>query len=133
MIKNFEQFNLIKESVTKNEIIDFFNDFGFFISLNLMKVGTYAIDENSKNELLNMQKTLRNPLINGKSYNELLNDINIIIKNPKYLSSLLSQVKGLIEFIEPRINKYVIDNEFKKNWLDKIKKFKDIYLKIIKD
>lgn len=133
MIKNFEQFNLIKESMNKNEIIDFFNDFGFFITLNLSKVGTYAIDNNSKTELLNMQQSLRNPLINGKNYTELLNDINTIIKNPKYLSSLLSQVKGLIEYIEPRINKYVIDNEYKKNWLDKIKKFKEKYIKIIKD
>lgn len=133
MIKNFEQFNLIKESMNKNEIIDFFNDFGFFITLNLSKVGTYAIDNNSKTELLNMQQSLRNPLINGKNYTELLNDINTIIKNPKYLSSLLSQVKGLIEYIEPRINKYVIDNEYKKNWLDKIKNFKEKYIKIIKD
>ena len=133
MIKNFEQFNLIKESVTKNEIIDFFNDFGFFITLNLSKVSTYSIDDNSKIELLNMQKSLRKPLINGKSYTELLNDINSIIKNPKYLSSLLLQVKLLIEYIESRINKYVIDNDYKKNWLDKIKKFKETYLKIIKE
>jgi hypothetical protein len=80
-----------------------------------------------------MQQSLRNSLINGKNYTELLNDINTIINNPKYLSSLLSQVKGLIEYIEPRINKYVIDNDYKKNWLDKIKKFKEKYLKIIKD
>ena len=130
MITKFDNFK-IYESLNKPDIMNFFNDFGYFLTLNLMKIQTYAIDDNAKTELGKMQNSLRSPLINGKNYAELLNDIDSIINNPKFLSLFLSQIKKLIEFIEPRIIKFVIDNDYKKNWLDKIQKFKQTYRNII--
>lgn len=133
MIKNFDQFNLIEESATYSETVDFINDFGFLITLNLSKISSYAKDDKSKAELITMQQVLRNPIINGKNYAELLNDIQSIIKNPKFLSALLLQIKKLLEYIEPRIVTFVVDGEIKDKWIDRIKKLKETYLKIIKD
>lgn len=131
IIKTYKNY-ILKESATRNEIADFLNDFGFFITMNLSKISSYSSDDNNKKELDEMQKNIRKPLINGKTYTELLNDMNIIINNPKYLSTLLSQIKSLLEYIEPRITKYVDDGEIKNKWLKRIEDLKSKYIKIIK-
>jgi hypothetical protein len=119
------------ESVTKSDFLNFLNDFGFFITLNLSKIGSFAIDKTAENELATMQKTLRSPIINGKNYVEITSDFNSIIKNPALASGLLTQIKSLIEYIEPRIIKFVKNSEQKKGWLERIYKLKEEYKKII--
>lgn len=124
---------LLKESLTKKEVVDFFLDFNFFLSLNLTKVQQEAKDADSLNELNLMMQNTRKPLINGKNIFELVKEINSIANNPKMLSALLSQVKNLIEYIEPRIQKYVKDGDKKNIWFKKIDNFKKLYLEIIKN
>lgn len=131
IIKTYKNY-ILKESATRNEIADFLNDFGFFITMNLSKISSYSSDDNNKKELEEMQKNIRKPLINGKTYTELLNDMNIIINNPKYLSTLLSQIKSLLEYIEPRVDKYVDNGEIKNKWLKRIDDLKRKYIKIVK-
>ena len=131
IIKTYENY-ILRESATRNEVVDFLNDFGFFITMNLSKISSYSSDDNNKKELEEMQKNIRKPLINGKVYTELLNDMNIIINNPKYLSTLLSQIKSLLEYIEPRVAKYVDNGEIKNKWLKRIDDLKRKYIKIVK-
>jgi hypothetical protein len=124
--------SLLKEGLTRKEIIDFFLELGFFLSLNLAKVQQEAKDSNSLTELNLMMQNVRKPLINGKNIFELNKEISSIVNNPKMLSALLGQVKNLIEYVEPRIKKYVKDSDKKNIWLKKMDNFKTIYLNIIK-
>jgi hypothetical protein len=124
--------SLLKEGLTRKEIIDFFLELGFFLSLNLAKVQQEAKDSNSLTELNLMMQTISKPLINGKNIFELNKEISSIVNNPKMLSALLGQVKNLIEYVEPRIKKYVKDSDKKNIWLKKMDNFKTIYLNIIK-
>ena len=124
---------LLKEGLSRKEVIDFFLELNFFLSLNLSKVQQEAKDSNSENELNIMMQNIRKPLINGKNIFELVKEIGPIINNPKMLSALLGQVKTLIEYVEPRMKNYIKDDSDKKNiWLKKIENFKTIYLNIIK-
>ena len=52
-MENIKTYNLflLTESVKRNELLDFINEFGFFITMNLSKINSYAIDDNSKKEL----------------------------------------------------------------------------------
>jgi hypothetical protein len=125
MIYNFKKFN---ESVTKNELMLFLNDFGFFITMNLAK----SIDEANpkyKNEMTETMFVLRKPIINGLNYSQILNDTKLL-SDPKFLSGLLSQIRNLLLYLEPRIDKY-IEGKFKNIWLDKITDFKVRYKKIV--
>jgi hypothetical protein len=78
-----------------------------------------------------MLSELRKPLINGKSFTEITTDINSIIGNPKMLSGLFSQIRNLLVYIEPRIEKFVKDSDKKNIWLDKITNFKERYKNIV--
>jgi hypothetical protein len=123
---------LLKEGLSRKEVIDFFLELNFFLSFNLSKVQQEAKDSNSDNELNTMMQNIRKPLINGKNIFELVKEIGSIINDPRMLSALLGQVKTLIEYIEPRIEKYTKDSDKKNIWLKKIENFKTIYLNIIK-
>jgi hypothetical protein len=110
-------------------VVAFILDFGMFITMNISKVGTYAMDDKSKTELLNMQAVLNKPILNGQKFSEL--DLDVVINNPKLLSGLFTQISQLLTYIEPRIERYVKECDNKKNWLVKINDFKERYRKII--
>ena len=74
---------------------------------------------------------LRKPIINGKSYVELIKDINTIYDNPRLVSEIVNKVREFLTYIEPRIIRFVSPSESKDNWLDKITNFKERYKKII--
>jgi hypothetical protein len=44
---------------------------------------------------------------------------------------LFSQIRELLIYIEPRIEKFVIDGDVKDNWLQKIQELKENYKKIV--
>ena len=129
-IQNFNTF----ESVTSNDVINFLSDFSYLITLNFIKCESYAIDEKSRNGLSEMMKTLRQPIINGKKITDLT-DPTITSKkelfNPKFLSAVLNQVRILLNFIKPRIDKFVKDCDIKQDWLNKISKLEEKYKNII--
>lgn len=131
-MKNWKEFNnQINESANKKFIEEFMLDFGFFITLNLAKCVDLAVDESAKQELTNMMRNFRKPIINGLSYTELIEDINGVCRNPKMLSEILNKIREYLIYIEPRINTFIKDSDFKTNWLDKIKTFKNKYKTII--
>jgi hypothetical protein len=90
-----------------------------------------GVDEDATKELNSMMKRLREPLINGKTYFELIDNINELYKSPKLLSAFIGQIRELLIYIEPRIEKFVIEGDVKDNWLGKIEKFKERYKQII--
>ena len=47
------------------------------------------------------------------------------------LSGLFSQIRDLLIYIEPRIQRFVKDGDRKNIWLDKIDKFKERYKEIV--
>lgn len=124
---------LYEEYSDKQSVITFLLDFGMFITMNLAKVESDAIDDVSRIELTSLLKELRKPIINGMNYSELIKDINSIVNNPKLLSGIFLQIRNYLKYIEPRIENYVKDNNTKKVWLNKIDNFKDRYLDIIKN
>ena len=130
---NINDFIKLYESnqVNRKYVNEFLSDFGFFITLNLSQVTKMGIDENSNNELNQMMLNLRKPIINGKSYVDLIKDINTIYDNPRLVSEIVNKVREFLTYIEPRIIRFVSPSESKDNWLDKITNFKERYKKII--
>lgn len=122
---------LFEEHNNKQSIVSFLLDFGMFITMNLSKVESESKDELSKDELSKMLSELRKPLINGKSFVEITTDMNSIVSNPKVLSGLFSQIRDLLIYIEPRIQRFVKDSDKKDIWLDKITNFKERYKNIV--
>jgi hypothetical protein len=116
---------------------NFLIDFGTLISLNLSQITKMGKDTQSTEELKTMMERIRKPIINGKTYFEIIGDINTIPNNPRLLSTILLQVKKFIEYIEPRIERFVKDGEsanginHKEGWLNRISKIKDDYRKIV--
>ena len=121
----------IFEYDNKKFINDFMFDFGMLITMGFSQITKMGIDQKSTDELSSMMKRLREPLINGKKYSEILDDINFLYKNPKMLSAFIGQIRELLLYIEPRVVNYVNDCDAKDNWLGKIEKFKERYKQII--
>jgi hypothetical protein len=121
-IKRFSN-GLITESLSKSDVQTFINDFGFFLYMNLSKV-------KNKSNGKDGAATGRKPLINGKSFTEIVSTDDYL-KNPKYLSALFQQIKNLIEYIEPRIRRFVEEGDTKAIWLGKLEDFKSRYKDII--
>ena len=121
----------IFESVERKFVSDFLLDFGFLISMKFSQITKMGIDEEATKELTSMMKRLREPLINGKTYFELIDNVNDLYKSPKLLSAFIGQIRELLVYIEPRIKKFVIKGDAKDNWLQKIEDFKDKYKQIV--
>ena len=121
----------IYESVDRKFVNDFLLDFGFLISMKFSQITKMGIDEEATKELTSMMKRLREPLINGKTYFELIDNVNDLYKSPKLLSAFIGQIRELLIYIEPRIKKFVIQGDAKDNWLQKIEDFKDKYKQIV--
>lgn len=119
------------ESVNRKFVSDFLLDFGFMITMKFSQITKMGIDDLATKELTSMMKRLREPLINGKKYTELIDNVNDLYKSPKLLSALFSQVRELLIYIETRIEKFVVDGDVKDNWLQKIKELKEDYKKIV--
>ena len=119
------------ESVNRKFVSDFLLDFGFMITMKFSQITKMGNDEMATNELTSMMKRLREPIINGKKYTELIDNLNDIYKNPKLLSALIGQVRELLIYIEPRIKRFVVDGDVKDNWLKKIEELKENYKKIV--
>ena len=83
------------------------------------------------NELVDMMKNLRKPIINNMTYFELIKDIEPIINNPKFLSAFLNKIREFLMYIKPRIERFVIDNEYKTKWLEKINHLSELYRIVI--
>lgn len=121
----------IFESVDRKFVSDFLLDFGFLISMKFSQITKMGVDEDATKELTSMMKRLREPLINGKTYFELIDNVGDLYKSPKLLSAFIGQIRELLIYIEPRIKKFVIEGDVKDNWLLKIEDFKDKYKQIV--
>lgn len=130
------------EKINPVFVKDFLTDFGVLISLNFSQITKMGKDSDSTKELEEMMKTIRKPIINGQNYFDFVKDnINTITNNPKVLSALLGQVRNLLIYIEPRVEKFVKDGpvkiigggevNYKEKWLERINKLKNEYKKII--
>ena len=116
----------IFESANKKFINDFLFDFGMLITMGFSQITKMGIDQTATYELSSMMKRLREPLINGKTYAELIDNLSLLYNNPKMLSTFIGQIRELLLYIEPRVKNYVKDN-----WLEKIDKFKERYKEIV--
>ena len=121
----------IFESANRKFITDFLLDFGMLITMAFSQITKRGVDQKATNELTDMMKRLNKPLINGKKYSEIIDDISFLYKNPKMLSAFIGQIRELLLYIEPRVKNYVKDCDVKDNWLGKIDKFKERYKQIV--
>jgi hypothetical protein len=115
----------------KTSAIDLINDFGMLISLNFSQITKMGKDQTSTDELIQMMENLRKPIINGQTYFDLVKDVNSIIANPKMLSALMGKIREFLMYVEPRVEQFVIDNEYKTKWLEKINRLKELYKIVI--
>jgi hypothetical protein len=126
--------NILKESATKKEVIDFILDFNYLLSLNLAMVKNQAKDEKSKLALIQMQQKFKTPVINGKTFFELADERITPRKdlfNPKFLSAYLTQIRNYLVYVKEHINRFVVDGIYKTGWLDRISKLEATYKNII--
>lgn len=121
----------IFESANKKFINDFMFDFGMLITMGFSQITKMGVDQTATDELSSMMKRLREPLINGKTYAQLIDNLSLLYNNPKMLSSFIGQIRELLLYIEPRVKNYVKDCDVKDNWLGKIDKFKERYKQIV--
>lgn len=121
----------IFESTNKKFINDFLFDFGMLITMGFSQITKMGVDQTATDELSSMMKRLREPLINGKTYAELIDNLGLLYNNPKMLSAFIGQIRELLLYIEPRVKNYVKDCDVKDNWLGKIDKFKERYKEIV--
>jgi hypothetical protein len=119
------------ESANKKFINDFMFDFGMLITMGFSQITKMGVDQTATDELSSMMKRLREPLINGKTYAQLIDNLSLLYNNPKMLSSFIGQIRELLLYIEPRVKNYVKDCDVKDNWLGKIDKFKERYKQIV--
>ena len=122
----------IFESTNKKFINDFLFDFGMLITMGFSQITKMGVDQTATDELSSMMKRLREPLINGKTYAELIDNLSLLYNNPKMLSAFIGQIRELLLYIEPRVKNYVKDCDVKDNWLGKIDKFKERYKEIVR-
>jgi GNAT superfamily N-acetyltransferase len=104
---------------------DLMANMGYFMSLNTVKIQQDAVDSNAQQELANMQKQFRQPIMNGMSFFDVNRDIKIS-KNPKVAPILLKYVYDMIGYIEPRIKKYIKPDQQGK-YLDRLNQIKNDY------
>ena len=121
----------IFESANRKFITDFLLDFGMLITMGFSQITKRGVNQKSTNELTDMMKRLREPLINGKTYTQIIDDISLLYNNPKLLSAFIGQIRELLLYVEPRVKEYVEDCDVKDNWLGKIDKFKERYKQIV--
>ena len=129
-MKHLKTFKIF-ESANKKFIDDFMFDFGMLITMGFSQISKMGIDQAATDELSSMMKRLREPLINGKTYAQLLDNIGLLYKNPKMLSAFIGQIRDLLIYIEPRVKNCVKDCDVKDKGLDKIDKFKERYKEIV--
>ena len=129
-MKHLQSYKIF-ESANRKFINDFLLEFGMLITMGFAHINQRAIDQNATKELTSMMKRLGEPLINNKTYFELIDNINDLYKSPKLLSAFIGQIRELLIYIEPRIKNYVKDCDVKDNWLGKIDKFKERYKQIV--
>lgn len=98
---------------------------GYFMSLNTVKIQQDAVDSNAQQELANMQKQFRQPIMNGMTFFEIVKDPKLS-KNPKVAPILLKYVYDMLGYIEPRIKKYIKPDQQGK-YLDRLNQIKDNY------
>jgi hypothetical protein len=128
---------VLNEAANAEFVKNFLTDFGILLSLNFSQITKIGKDESATNELKAMMQHISKPIINGKNYFEIIKDINAIPNKPKLLSAILSQVKALLEYVEPRIQQFVKDGpaengvDYKSAWLERISKLKEKYKTIV--
>jgi hypothetical protein len=121
----------IFESTNKKYINDFLFDFGMLITMGFSQITKMGLNQTATDELNFMMKRLREPLINDKTYSQLIDNLSMLYSNPKMLSAFIGQIRELLIYIEPRVKNYVKDCDVKDNWLDKIDRFKERYKEIV--
>jgi hypothetical protein len=102
-------------------------DLAFFTSLNTSMIQQDANDNDSKEELKLMQQQFRKPILNGMTFHEVY-DKPQVYNNPKVIPVLLKYEYDMINYIEPRIKKFVKQDKQQKylNRLDSVKsKYKE--------
>jgi hypothetical protein len=108
-----------------NPYVELMQSLGFFMSMNTVKIQQDAIDSTAQRELKAMQQQFNSPVVNGKSFFEVMND-PVMFKNAKIAPVLLKYAYDMLGYIEPRIKKY-IRPDLQPKWLDLLNKLKDQY------
>lgn len=118
----FKEF-IYEQEKDLSQYVDLLNDVAMFITLNTSMIQQYATDIESKNQLREMQKNLKNPILNGMSFVEVHSKPNIY-RNKNVIPIILKYIENLIKYVEPRIQRFIKPESVSifQNKLDKIRK-----------
>lgn len=105
---------------------DFLTDFGFFITLNISKLSSYANSTNSSEELNKILKEFRSPKVFGQKYSDYISNNLSHVRSPEVISKLLKYIHDSLIYIEPRLNRYLSDDG-KSIFLPRLNKLKERY------
>lgn len=108
-----------------NPYIELMQSLGWFMSMNTAKIQQDAVDSAAQQELKIMQQQFNKPIINGKSFADILSD-NTMLKHPKVAPALLKFAYDILGYIEPRIKRY-IRPDLQAKWMASLSKLKDQY------
>jgi hypothetical protein len=125
LFEQYRNLQINENNISLNEYMEFLNDIGFFITLNTSHLSQYFTDTTKSDEI---QTQFRKPVINGLKFTDML--LNPIAKNPKAIPLILNYIKQLLEYIEPRFQRY-LTKEGKIKYLPKIQKLKDRYINLV--
>ena len=105
------------------------SDFGTLISMNFVKLSSYAVDQQASTELNNMIKNLRQPAINGLPFSQAWSDKKIMA-SPTGKGMLLKWIYNALQYVIPRCERYLND-EGKKLYLPRLEQIKKQYIDIV--
>ena len=118
MVKEFPTTVVTEATKSLTTYIDMLNDVGVFMTLNTMKLNAYGKDPDAGQELNKMMRQFRQPVLNGKTFTDLLAEVGMkTVKDPKVIPHLLKWVYQFLQYVTPRIDRYCNDqgrSDFKK-------------------
>lgn len=128
--EKFRNLNYIEESkdlsggVDKKEVVDLIFDIGFLFSFGFSKITSFAVNDSGSEELKKMMDVIqKQPLLNGMTYFDVIDNITKVTDKVPLTIAMLNQASKLIDYVRPRIKRYVVDYDNlnrKENWLTRL-------------
>ena len=127
MFRNMNYINEIvdvSKKIDRKTVVDLIFDAGFLFSFGFSKISSYAINDNAKDEIKKMMGIInRQPLLNGMTYFDVIDNISKVVDKVPLTIAILRQLEKLIDYARPRIKLYIVDNDDlnrKENWLKRL-------------
>lgn len=128
-MSTFKQFLKEEHDLSQSGYVELLGEVAMFITLNTSHIQSYAADEESKLQLRDMQKNLKNPVLNGMNFIEIYAD-PLIYKRKSAVPVLLRYIYNLIKYVKPRIERFINPNHVQP-FLTRLHKIENRYRDVV--